>query len=280
MRVSIIIPSYNKGEFLEETLTSIFEQDYGSIEIVIVDAESTDDTDAIVNKYRERINVYVREPDKGQSDAINKGARLASGEVIGWLNADDLLFPGAIKKIAATFSENPQVGVVYGAGAKIDLSGQVVKDIPYRPFDISLLKKMFFILQPSMYFKRELFYEVGGLNIKSHLAMDWEFVLKMLPVTDFLAIPDKIAKLRMYDGTKTSGGGWNTYREIARIGREQNGIFDVNFLSFIARNIVSGISVPLVKQHLRSQVVLFCDFYAGKGQYMICKWPEDFQNHG
>ncbi|NIA04801.1 MAG: glycosyltransferase [Proteobacteria bacterium] len=279
MRVSIIIPSYNKGEFLEETLTSIFEQDYGSIEIVIVDAESTDDTDAIVNKYRERINVYVREPDKGQSDAINKGARLASGEVIGWLNADDLLFPGAIKKIAATFSENPQVGVVYGAGAKIDLSGQVVKDIPYRPFDISLLKKMFFILQPSMYFKRKLFHKVGGLNVESHLAMDWEFVLKMLPVTDFLAIPDKIAKLRMYDGTKTSGGGWNTYREIARIGREQNGIFDVNFLSFIARNIVSGIPVPLVKKYLRSLVVLFCDFYAGKGQYMICKWPEDFQNH-
>ncbi len=279
MRISIVIPSYNKGEFLEETLTSIFAQDYGSIEIVIVDAESTDDTDAIINKYRERIDIYLREPDKGQSDAINKGVRLASGEVIGWLNADDLLFPGAIKKIAATFLSNPQVGVVYGAGAKIDLAGQVVKDIPYRPFDISLLKKMFFILQPSMYFKRELFLKVGGLNVESHLAMDWELILKMLPDADCLAIPDKIAKLRMYDGTKTSGGGWNTYREIARIGREQNGILDVNFLSFIARNIVSGIPVPLVQKYLRSLVVLFCDCYAGKGQYMVCKWPEDFQHH-
>ena len=279
MRVSIIIPSYNKGEFLEETLISIFDQDYEDIETIIVDAESTDDTEAIIGKYRDKIDVYLREPDKGQSDAINKGARLASGEVIGWLNADDLLYPGAIKKIAHAFSRNPQVGVVYGAGAKVDISGMVVKDIPYRPFDTSLLRKMFFILQPSMYFKRELFQRVGGLNVESHLAMDWELVLKMLPVADFLPLHDKVAKLRMYDGTKTSGGGWDTYREIARIGREQNGIFDVNFLSFIARNIVSGIPVPLVKKYLRSLVVLWCDFYAGKGQYMVCKWPEDFQGH-
>ncbi len=274
--VSIIIPSYNKGELIEETLTSIFEQNYDNIEIVIVDAESTDDTDSIIKKYRDKIDVYVSEPDEGQSDAINKGAKLASGDVIGWLNADDLLYPGAIKKIADTFVSNPKVGVVYGGGAKVDLSGQVIKDIPYRPLDISLLKKMFFILQPSMYFKRELFHRVGGLNVESHLAMDWELALKMLPVSNFLAIPDKIAKLRMYDGTKTSGGGWNTYREIARIGREQNGIFDVNFLSFIARNFVSGIPVPFVKKYMRSFVVLFCDSYAGKGQYMVCMWPEDF----
>jgi len=95
-----------------------------------------------------------------------------------------------------------------------------------------LLKKIFFILQPSMYFRKEIFHNVGGLNVETHLAMDWELALKMIPETEFLSIPDKIAKLRMYDGTKTSGGGWNTYREIARIGREQNGILDVNYLSF------------------------------------------------
>ena len=277
--VSIIIPSYNKGKFLEETLLSIFEQDYEHIEIVIVDAESSDNTDAIINKYRDRIDVYVREPDDGQSDAINKGAKLASGDVIGWLNADDLLYPNAITAIADTFLSNPKVGVVYGGGAKVDLTGQVIKDIPYRPFDVSLLRKIFFILQPSMYFKKEVFCEVGGLNVDTHLAMDWELVLKMLPMTEFESIPDKIAKLRMYDGTKTSGGGWNTYREIAKIGKEQNGVFDVNFLSFTARNIVTKIPGSFAQKHMRILVDWLCDQYAGQWQYMICKWPENFSQN-
>lgn len=274
--VSIIVPSFNKGQFIEETILSVIEQSYNNIELIVIDAESTDETHSILEKYSDTVDQCVIEPDEGQSDAINKGAKLATGQIIGWLNADDLLYPDAISSIVSGFHSHPGVAAVYGGGAKIDIDGNTIKDIPYRPFDRKLLKQLFYILQPSMYFKKEVFLQVGGLNINSHLAMDWELVLKMLKIADFAAIQQKVAQLRMYEGTKTSAGGWETYREIAQIGKQQNGIRDVNFLSFILRTIVSRSRLPFVDKNLRSMVDKFCDYLAGGELYMVCQWPEVF----
>lgn len=275
--VSIVIPSFNKGLFIDETIRSILNQSYKNIEIVVIDAESTDNTHSILQNYSTEIGHCLIEPDKGQSDAINKGARIAKGEIVGWLNADDLLFPGAIESVVKALESSPDAGVVYGSGAKIDIDGNIVKDIPHRPFDRKLLKQLFYILQPSMYFKRDLFLQVGGLNIDSHLAMDWELVLKFLKFTDFVSIPEKIAKLRMYEGTKTSDGGWDIYREIARIGKEQNGFSDPNYLSFLLRDNLSSISLPILKPIIRTIVDKTCTLLTGGKLYMVCQWPEHFK---
>lgn len=276
-RVSIIIPSFNKGEFIEETIVSVLEQSYQNIEIIVIDGISTDDTHSILNKYRHALSQCVIEPDNGQSDAINKGIKLATGEFVGWLNADDLLYPGAIKAIVDGFAANPGFGVIYGSGAKIDIQGYVIKDIPFRPFNSRLLRQLFYILQPSMYFRRDEFLQVGGLEVGSHLAMDWELVLKFLNKTEFGAIPDKIGKLRMYEGTKTAGSGWDTCREIAGIGRKYNGMRDINYLAFHARTIVSKVNIPGLKSLLRKCVDYGFNIMARGELYMVCHWPEYFQ---
>ncbi|NTW87915.1 MAG: glycosyltransferase [Desulfobulbaceae bacterium] len=277
-RISIIIPSYNKGIFIEETILSVLDQSYKDIELIVIDGGSTDDTHSILRKYRQGISQCVIEPDNGQSGAINKGIRLATGEFAGWLNADDLLYSGAIQAVADGFASHPGVGVVYGRGTKIDIQGADIKDIPFRPFNAHLLRQLFYILQPSMYFRREKFFQVGGLEERNHFAMDWELVLKLLDVTEFVAIPDKIGKLRMYKGTKTADGGWDAYKELAGIGKKYNGILDINYLAFHARTIVSKIDVPVVKTILRKCVDYGCSLMARGELYMVCQWPEYFQN--
>ncbi len=201
---------------------------------------------------------------------------MAAGEIVGWLNADDLLYEDGIQEIVDGFCADPDAGVVYGAGAKIDLEGNEIKQIPYRPFDARLLRQLFYILQPCMYFKKDLFTRVGGLNRHSHYAMDWELCLKMMRLARFRAIPYKIAQLRMYEATKTAGGGWKAYREIARIGRQQNGLRDVNYIAYCLRTLVAGIQLPGVERLLRSGVDKICDYLAGGDLYMVCHWPERF----
>ena len=277
INVSIVVPSFNKGAFIEETIQSVLRQSCEGIELIVIDGGSQDQTHAILNKYRQEIDRCVIEVDEGQSDAINKGIAMARGGIVGWLNADDLLYVDGIRAIMDAFAKDPEAGVVYGAGAKIDLEGNEIKQIPYRPFDPRLLRQLFYILQPCMYFKRELFLRVGGLNRQSHYAMDWELCLKMMAIARFRAIPEKVAQLRMYEGTKTSGGGWDSYREIARIGRQLNGMRDVNFIAYYLRTMVAAVRLPGVDRLLRIWVDKICDRLAGGDLYMVCHWPERFQ---
>ena len=273
--VSIVIPSLNKGDFIEETIASINDQNYRNIEIIVIDGGSNDKTIQILRRYRKAFAHCISEPDNGQSEAINKGVALAKGDIVGWLNADDLLYPDGIESIVKGFKNHQSAGLVYGGGSKIDIDGKIVKDIPYRAVDRRLLKQLYYMLQPSMYFKRKTFLDVGGVAVNYHLAMDWDLVLKVSKVADLVAVPQKIAKLRMYDGTKTSAGGLKTYQEIADIGRRHNGITDVNYISYHARKFLYKVDLPVLKPLLRKSVDLCCSIMARGELYMTCKWPED-----
>ena len=112
--VSIVTPSYNQAQFLERTILSVISQDYPCIEYIVMDGGSTDGSVNILEKYSQKITFWVSEKDKGQSDAINKGWRMAKGEYCCYLNSDDMLAPSAISKIVSTFEKNPNAGVVYG----------------------------------------------------------------------------------------------------------------------------------------------------------------------
>jgi glycosyltransferase involved in cell wall biosynthesis len=290
MRISIVTPSLNQCGFIPEMLASLGGQDYPDWEHVVFDAGSTDGSvevwrewegkvksesegvtsEGVTSECGMRVRVFV-EPDRGQSDAINKGMRVASGEIVGWLNADDVFLPGALAKVAETFEKNPDAVVVYGVGAKTDLGGQIIKKVPFREFCHKRLSYAFGAVQPAMFFRRDAYWKVGGLDESLHYAMDWDLLLKLAKVGNVVAIPDHLANIRYYPETKTNTGGWKRMREIARIARSHNGVLDRNHLSFQIRDC-------LAKQPMRLPRRLFdhiCWNLFKNPPLMVQGWPEE-----
>src|SRR5262249_50324954 len=134
--ISIVTPSLNQGRFIAATIESVASQSYKPFEHLVVDGGSTDGTLQVLRRYASLAHLrWVSEPDYGQSDAINKGVGMVRGDVVGWLNADDLYYPGALAAIADAFARYPDADVVYGSGARIDEAGRVVKEVAAVPFD-------------------------------------------------------------------------------------------------------------------------------------------------
>lgn len=292
--VSVVTPSLNQANFAEQMLRSLEQQSHADLEHIIFDAESTDRSPQLWRDWQEKCNrtrqrmdtasleekpmgrieakVFI-EPDDGQSHAINKGLRLAAGEVVGWLNADDLLMPQAIEKVGQTFSRHPDAVAVCGVGAKMDRQGNRGRMARFRPFSRRRLQKAFEVVQPAMFFKRDAYWAVGGLDESLHYAMDWDLLLKLSKIGKVVAIPDHLANIRCYEDTKTSTGGWKRMREIARIARRHNGILDRNHLSFHVRTL-------LAKQPLRWPRAMFDQFCWNVFKdppLMVQGWPEEEQ---
>ena len=285
MRISIVTPSLNQCGFIPEILASLESQDYPDWEHVVFDAGSTDgsvevwrewegkvrsESEGVPSECERRVRVFV-EPDRGQSDAINKGMRVATGGIVGWLNADDVLLPGALAKVAEAFEKNPDAVVVYGVGAKTDLGGQIIKKVPFREFSPKRLSYAFGAVQPAMFFRRDAYWKVDGLDESLHYAMDWDLLLKLAKVGKVVAIPDHLANIRYYPETKTNTGGWKRMREIARIARSHNGALDRNYLSFQIRDY-------LAKQPMRLPRRLFdhiCWNLFKAPPLMVQGWPEE-----
>ena len=281
MRISIVTPSLNQCGFIPEMLASLGSQEYPDWEHVVFDAGSTDGSVQVWREWEGKVRsesgngerlvrVFV-EPDRGQSDAINKGMRVATGEIVGWLNADDVLLPGALAKVVEAFEKNPDAVVVYGVGAKTDLEGREIKRVPFREFCPKRLSYAFGAVQPAMFFRRDAYWKVGGLDESLHYAMDWDLLLKLAKVGNVVAIPDHLANIRYYPETKTNTGGWKRMREIARIARSHNGALDRNFLSFQIRD-------SLAKQSMRLPRKLFdhiCWNLFKDPPLMVQGWPEE-----
>jgi glycosyltransferase involved in cell wall biosynthesis len=290
MRISIVTPSLNQCGFIPEMLASLGSQDYPDWEHVVFDAGSTDGSVEVWREWEGKVKsesegvtrecesgngerlvrVFV-EPDQGQSDAINKGMRVATGEIVGWLNADDVFLPGALAKVAEAFEKNPDAVVVYGVGAKTDLEGREIKRVPFREFSSKRLSYAFGAVQPAMFFRRDAYWKVGGLDESLHYAMDWDLLLKLARVGNVVAIPDHLANIRYYPETKTNTGGWKRMREIAGIARSHNGALDRNYLSFQIRD-------SLAKQPMHFPRRLFdhiCWNLFKNPPLMVQGWPEE-----
>lgn len=178
--VSIVTPSFNQGRFIEETILSIKNQYYSNIEHIVVDGGSTDNTIKVLKRYEKEYDLtWISEQDEGQSDAINKGFRMAEGDIIGWLNSDDVYFSkDVISYVVKEFKNYPDVSVIYGDRAYIDESSliQKVKLVPY--FNHKRLKRGCFISQPSTFFRKTVIQNYD-LDISIDLAMDYEYWLRM-----------------------------------------------------------------------------------------------------
>jgi glycosyltransferase involved in cell wall biosynthesis len=223
--VSIITPSLNQGRFIERTIQAVLAQDTGgrALEYVVVDGGSRDNTLEVVRAYADRLR-WVSEPDRGQADAVNKGLRSTSGDTIGWLNSDDVYFPGAIQAACDFLDAHPAVDLVYGDAVHIDERDAVLGPYPTEPFALGRLEETCFLCQPAVFFRRRVVERFGLLDERLHIALDYEYWLRLARGgASFAHLPRVLAGWRLYPGIKTYAQRLQMHVEVNRVMLEQLG---------------------------------------------------------
>jgi glycosyltransferase involved in cell wall biosynthesis len=205
-KISIIIPSYNKGDFIEKTILSILNQNYPNLECIIIDGGSIDNTIDIIKKYDKYIACWVSEKDNGQSEALNKGFSRATGELVNEQDADDIFLPEAFLQVAELYKKNPQADIIFGNRLDIDECDNVIGEIKYTKFSRVVYRYDGMSIGPqSAFWKRELFNKIGMYDPDLHLAMDYEFFMRaVVAQAKFQYVPYCFSAMRRYWGSKTS----------------------------------------------------------------------------
>jgi glycosyltransferase involved in cell wall biosynthesis len=183
MRITIITVCYNRQATIEKAIKSVLEQKYDNIEYIIIDGNSTDGTKEIIESYGDRINQYISEPDKGMYDAINKGLKLATGDVIGLMHSDDEFYDkNAVTRIAARFEHEPSMDGVYGDGVYVsnDAEERLIRDRIGGVFSLKKVKSGWLPLHPTVYLKKTIVDKYGLYNLDFKIASDTEFLLRYL----------------------------------------------------------------------------------------------------
>lgn len=200
--ISVLIPSYQQGRFIERTLRSVLDQDLPEIEVFVCDGGSTDETLDVLRQYDSRIR-WVSEPDRGQSHAVNKALAATSGEIVAWLNSDDLYGAGALALVSRVFGENPSIMACYGAAEHIDDDDRFLGYYPTRAWDEAALRDSCYLAQPATFFRRELVDRFGGLDESLDYCMDYDLWFRYGERAGFLYVPVVLAACRMHSSSKT-----------------------------------------------------------------------------
>jgi len=210
-RLTIVTPSYQQGEFLEETIRSVLLQGYPELEYLVMDGGSTDGSAEVIRRYERWLAGWVSEKDGGQTQAVNKGFRRGSGDILGWLNSDDILLPGALQKIAEAFRDS-QVMVVTGFRKFYDAQSRFWYNyFDWLPTDESIRLECI-IAQETTYWRREVWNKLGELDESYRYAMDYEYWHRMLDAGyHFTLVPAYLGGFRMHDRSK-----WATMADVRR----------------------------------------------------------------
>ncbi len=204
-RVSIVTPSYNHAAFLERTIRSVLDQEYPALDYILQDGGSNDGTDAILDRYREQCSHVESRKDRGQGHAINLGFEHATGEIMAWLNSDDLLLPGAIPYVANYFARHPDVDVVYGHRVLVDEQDREIGRWILPSHDEEILKWADYIPQETMFWRKRIWEEVGGIDESFRFALDWDLLLRFQAAgARIVRLPRFLGAFRIYAEQKTS----------------------------------------------------------------------------
>ena len=213
LKFSAVTPSFNQGKYIEQTIQSVLGQDYANFEHLVIDGGSTDQTISILKKYPHL--KWVSERDKGQADALNKGFRMAEGDIIAWINSDDWYEPGTFEAVAKFFSENPDKNVVMGDCNLVDENGRVFDIVVNRERGFEQIRRYWvgrsIPTQPAIFFKRALLEEPALLDETMHFAMDYELWLRLSRANRFYHIDRVVANYRFHGAAKGGDQDWSKF---------------------------------------------------------------------
>ena len=204
MKFSVITPSYCQGRFIERTIKSVLQQRSPEIELeyIVCDGGSNDETIEILKRYDNQIT-WVSEADGGQADAVNKGISRTNGEIIAWINSDDIYYPGTFAEVQEIFAKNPEVMAVYGDADQIDTEDNAIETYPTELWNYKHLFEICYLCQPAVFFRRKLVEKYGNLDDTLKYCMDYELWLRYGQHTEFYYLPRKLSGSRMYQDNKT-----------------------------------------------------------------------------
>lgn len=237
LSVSVVTPSFNQGRFIERTIQSVLSQGIAGLEYFVADGGSTDETVDILQRYDGHLR-WISAKDHGQADGVNKGIRATSGEIIGWLNSDDIYYPGALAAVLDFFERNPDIDVVYGEADHIDENNKIIEPYYTEDWDYERLKEICFLCQPTIFFRRRLTEKAGLLDPRLRYCMDYEYWLRLGHMTPFVRIERKLAGSRMYSDNKTTRARVAVHEEINNMLKRKLGMVPSRWIYSYAHAVV------------------------------------------
>ena len=221
-KISLVIPSFNQGQYIEDTITSILDQGYPNVEIIVCDGGSTDATVEVLKQYDQQLTFWVSEKDHGQTDAINKGLHRATGQILAYLNSDDFLLPNALHYIAQAWQAHPQAGLYTGNGLIVDGKKlnprQYMREVGYT-YE-SLLRGSCYLLQPSTFINRPAWERAGDFDVSLRFAMDLDYWLRVGRDFAVVLLNEPLSAWRMHEDIKTANGGLIRWHELWQVYRK------------------------------------------------------------
>jgi glycosyltransferase involved in cell wall biosynthesis len=220
--ITIITPSFNQGTFIRRTIESVESQGVPALEHLVFDGGSTDETISVLQSFSHAVS-WISEPDRGQAHAVNKGLKAARGEIIGWLNSDDIYYPGAVRAVMDFFNRHPDADILYGMADHIDEHDKRIEPYYNEPWDYERLKEICYICQPAVFFRRCIMERHGLLDETLRYCMDYEYWLRVGRETPFYYLEQKLAGSRLYRENKTLGSAVPVHREILAMLKKRTG---------------------------------------------------------
>src|SRR5438132_3577725 len=236
-KITVVTPSFNQGQFIEQTILSVVGQGYPNLEYFVYDGGSRDSSVDIIRGFEGNITAWKSEPDGGQANAINQAFERSSGQILCWINSDDFLLPGALRRVARWFQGKlDRAALIYGRALLFREQSEWGKVQTPPAHDIEHLRKLDYIVQPSSFWTRELWERTGPLDSSMHYAFDWDWYLRACQHGTLTLVDDLFAAYRFHADHKTSAGKEDRWSELVEVIRRHSTLQVLEHYRFMFEN--------------------------------------------